>query len=946
MGFAPTVDVHPASDSKHGPATSETSGQNLWHHMTADEAIAVSSSDATTGLSHTEATQRLARFGPNALPEPKSRTLLSVFLSQFKNPLIYLLLIAAVIAAFVGERTDPAVIVAVVLINAIIGTLQEGRAERSLKALRRLASQKTRVIRDGIEQVVEAKALVPGDLLLLSAGDAVPADARLVVGAALQVAEAALTGESLPVTKDLLPQAPDTTLADRRNMIYAGTHVTAGRARGVVVATGVATEVGHIAALAESATESKTPLEARIARFGRTIVFASMGLFGFILVIGLVRDLPMGEVVMVGISQLVGMIPEGLPVAMTIALAVGVQRMVRRGAVVRRLSAVETLGSTTVICTDKTGTLTANEMTVTAIHLPDGRRIQVTGTGYGPDGQLREAGRPVDRSTLPKRANRALDTLLEAAVLCNDAELAPPSESDPRWKPLGDPTEVALLTVAIKAGMIPSDLRAQHLRRAEVPFDADAKMMATQNEGPNGTRVFLKGAPEEVLELCGHVRDGERTVDLSGADRQALRAVTHEMASQALRVLAFAVVEEAEINGKLGFTAFKGKATLLGFMGQIDPPRSEVKEAVARCLGAGIRPVMVTGDHKATGLAIARELGIAAEGQAAVDGRELEAMTDAELAARIDGISVFARVHPAQKLRIVAAYQKKGEVVAMTGDGVNDAPALVRADVGVAMGRTGTDVAKEAAKIVVTDDNFATIVAAIEEGRVVYRNIKKAVLLLFTTSTAEVSVLVLALLFGYPAPFAAVQILWNNLVTEGLITINLIMEPPEGDEMRQRPNSPREPLLGRPLLKRMAIMTPTIIVVTLGWFMWRMSSGVPLLAVQSETFTLLAICEWFNVLNCRSEYQSALTLRVFKNPWLLGGLLIGNLLQVAVIFAPPFNRIFHTTPFDGEVVVALGLLGSVVLWAEEARKFFARRRQRQQDPGAVQTLPPMHGARV
>jgi magnesium-transporting ATPase (P-type) len=886
------------------------------------EAVAAVESDGDGGLSADEARGRLLRFGPNALPKPERRSLLSVFLGQFKSPLIYLLLVAAGIALALGQRSDAAVIFTVVLLNALIGAFQEGRAERSVEALRKLATHKARVVRGGRELIVEAREVVLGDVVVLDAGDAVPADARLLHGAALQIAEAALTGESVPVAKNLEALAPDTLLADRRNMVYAGTHVAAGRARAVVVATGRATEVGHIAALAESAKEPKTPLEQRIAQFGHHIIVASVAMFVTITAIGFARGMPFGEIVMVGISQLVGMIPEGLPVAMTVALAVGAQRMARRRTVVRRLSAVETLGSTTVICSDKTGTLTRNEMTVTALALPDGRELTVTGTGYEPDGKLLEDGRAFDSIPGDVRA------LLEAGALCNDAQLYGPEDSEPRWKPIGDPTEVALVTLAIKGGIVPDELRARWPRRAEIPFDPAAKLMATQHETPEGSRVILKGAPEVVLELCRSARRNGQDVVLDDGARRALRGAADQMAERALRVLAIGVVDGAEIDGRAGLGAFRGRVTLLGLLGQIDPPRSEVKAAVARCREAGIRPVMVTGDHKATGHAIARELGIARAGEAAIDGRELERMSDAELAERIDGISVFARVHPAQKLRIVAAYQKRREVVAMTGDGVNDAPALVEADVGVAMGIAGTEVAKESAQIVIGDDNFATIVAAVEEGRVVYRNIKKAVLLLFSTSAAEVAVLLLAMLLGYPLPFAAVQILWNNLVTEGLITVNLVMEPPEGDEMRRRPTSPDEPLLSRMLLTRMGFMVPAIVASTLGWFIVRTVAGVPEVQVRTETFTLLAICEWFNVLNCRSESKSALTLGVLRNPWLVGGLVIGNLLQVAVVFWSPLGRVFHTVPLSLEGVVELGVVGSLVLWVEELRKLVVRRRDR------------------
>jgi Ca2+-transporting ATPase len=903
------------------------SNERRWHALEAADALASVKSEASAGLSTAEARHRLERFGPNALPEARRRSAATIFLRQFASPLIYLLFAAAGIALALRHTSDAVVIFVVVLLNAVIGAFQEGRAERSLEALRKLASLTARVVRDGQEQLLPARQVVPGDILLLAAGDAVAADARLLQTAALQIAEAALTGESVPVVKDLRPVAPDTPLADRTNMVYAGTHVSAGRARAVVVATGLAAEVGRIASLAEAAQEPPTPLERRIAQFGGYVIVAALAMFVAVLAVGLARGLALGEIAMLGISQLVGMIPEGLPVAMTIALAVGVQRMARRRAVVRRLAAVETLGSTTVICSDKTGTLTRNEMTVTAIHLPDGRELRVTGAGYAPSGTFLEDGREVDVA-----GDEALRELVDAAALCNDGELRGPEPQEPRWKPIGDPTEVALVTLAVKAGRVPGELRARLPRRAEIPFDPAAKLMATQHATPAGSRVLLKGAPEVVIELCRARRCDGRDVALDAPTRAALQAATRRMADAALRVLAFAVVEDAEIDGRAGFEAFRGRAALLGLVGEIDPPRAEVADAVARCRDAGIRPVMVTGDHQATGQAVARALGIARDGDGVVDGRELDRMSDAELDARIESISVFARVHPAQKLRIVDAYQRRREVVAMTGDGVNDAPALVRANVGVAMGITGTEVAKQAAEIVIADDNFATIVAAVEEGRVVYRNIKKVLLLLFSTAAAEVAVLLLAMLLGYPPPFAAVQILWNNLVTEGLITVNLIMEPPEGDEMRQRPVSPDEPLLSRVLLTRMAFMVPAIVISTLGWFALRLAAGVPEAQVRTETFTLLAVCEWFNVLNCRSDRRTAFDLGLLRNPWLLGGLVVSNLLQIAVVFWSPLGRVFHTVPFGLDVVVALGVVGSLVLWLEELRKLAARARARHRAP--------------
>jgi magnesium-transporting ATPase (P-type) len=897
-------------------------GTDAWHALGTQAVLERLGSDAATGLSGPASAQRLAQHGPNALPDAPPRSLLLVFLRQFKSPLIYILFIAAALAASMGHWGDAAVILAVVVVNALIGAYQEGRAERSMAALRRLSALQVRVLRDGHEQALAARELVPGDVLLLAAGDAVGADARLFDAAALAAAEAALTGESVPVAKSVavLPEA--TVLADRRNMVFSGTYITAGRARAVVTATGTHTEVGSIARLTETAEEPKTPLEARIEQFGRYLVAAALALFGVVMLLGLLRGLALADVTMVAISQMVSMVPEGLPVAMTIALAVGMQRMAGRGAIIRRLSAVETLGSTTVICSDKTGTLTRNEMTVSTLWLPDGRSIAVSGVGYAPQGDLTIDGQVVDR------ADPALAALLQAVVLCNDAELIAPQPPTGPWSVLGDPTEAALLVAAAKAGIDMPALRRLSPRIAELPFDSDSKMMATLHADPAARRtVWVKGAAEAVLGLCG--------ADAPAIERA--RAAAEAMAGRALRVLAVASVpgihwaqgagvgSDPGAPAANGFSAFHGHATLLGLIGQIDPPREEVRHAVAQCRAAGIRPIMVTGDHKLTGLAIARELGIAQTGaDRALDGVELERLNEAELLDALPHVAVFARVHPAQKLRIVQALQARGEVVAMTGDGVNDAPALARADVGVAMGITGTEVAKSAAKIVITDDNFATIVGAVEQGRVVYANLKKVILFLFITSIDEVLILLLALLLGYRLPLAAVQILWVNIVTESTLTVNLVMDPADGDEMRRPPVPRDDRLLSAQMLRRVALLVPAAVAATFGWFVWRQADGVAFDVVRTETFTVLAMCQWFNVLNCQSATRSALRLSILRNPWLLGGLGLSVILQAAVLYWAPLGELFHTVPIPVADLLPLVAVASAVLWVEELRKLVAR----------------------
>ena len=876
-----------------------------WHALTVNQVMARLASDPAAGLGTAEADRRRAQNGANTLPSPPRRSMLAIVLRQLKSPLIYILFVAAVLAMALSHQGDAVVILLVVLANAVIGAFQEGRAERSMASLRQLSALHVRVQRDGQESSIAARDLVAGDVLLLAAGDAVGADARLIDASQLQVAEAALTGESVPVSKAVDTLPGETGLADRRNMVFSGTYATAGRGRAVVVAIGVETEVGRIAGMTENATEPQTPLEQRIAQFGRWLVAAALGLFALVVALGLYRQLPWAEVLMVAISQMVSMVPEGLPVAMTIALAVGMQRMAGRGAIIRRLSAVETLGSITVICTDKTGTLTRNEMTVSRLWLPGGIDVSVSGIGYAPEGELSVE----DPATLP---------LLQAAALCNDAQLLPPEDARTQWSVLGDPTEGALIVLAAKAGVNLEKLAHDAPREAELPFDADTGMMATRHrcvDAPH--RVFIKGAPEAVLGLCGA---GD------GALAQAARAVAEAMAGRALRVLAFAVVDDDRLDA--GYGALAGRARLLGLVGQIDPPREEVKVAVAQCRAAGIRPVMVTGDHKLTGLAIARELGIARDADRAVDGAELERMNEADLRSALDRIAVFARVHPAQKLRIVEALQARGEVVAMTGDGVNDAPALARADVGVAMGITGTEVAKSAARVIITDDNFSTIVGAVEQGRVVYGNLKKVILYLFATSIDEVVLLLLALLGGYPLPLAAVQILWINIVTEGTLTVNLVMDPPDGDEMQRKPVPKDDRLVDRSMLGRVLLMSSVAVLVTFGWFVWRLGQQMPIEVVRTETFTLLAMCQWFNALNCQSATRSALALGLLKNKWLLGGLALSMALQALVLYAPSMNTLFHTVPLAADTLWPLVALASSVLWAEELRKLIARRGHR------------------
>lgn len=855
-----------------------------WHARPVEDILREFQVDEKKGLSSLGLPGLLQKYGRNELPDGEASSVIKVFFLQFKSPLIYLLLLASIAAFFLGEFSDGWVILFVVTLNALIGAFQEAKAEKSMRDLKKITKISVRVLRDGREKTIEAGELVPGDIVRFNAGDAVPADIRIIEAHSLEVSEAVLTGESVPVTKSNETVAEKSALGDRIGMLYSGTFITAGRATGVVISTGLATEIGQIAKLTSTVEEPPTPLTLRVAQFSRYLILGSGIMFCLIVGIGLYQGIPFSEIVMISISQVVSLVPEGLPVAMTIAAAVGVQRMAARKTIVRKLSAVETLGSTTIICSDKTGTLTLNKMSVIEVRLWPREVIS----------WVKEVKASDDR----------ICRLFQMAVLCNDARLLGEKE-------LGDPTETALLRGAEKIGIHKEKFGEIYSRVNEIPFESVSKMMATEHNSPDGEGfVALKGAPDSIIELC----------DLSEEDKTGIREMNEQMARNALRVLAFAWVPGGKINGKI--EVFKGRATFLGLLGQMDPPREEVRIAIEECRQAGIRPVMITGDHKSTGLAIAQMIGLAKEGDRAIDGLELETIGD------IDDVVVFARVHPSQKLKLVESFQKKGHVVAMTGDGVNDAPALGKADVGVAMGITGTEVAKEASKIIVTDDNFATIVAAISEGRLVYQNIKKVVLLLFSTSLSELIVLLLALIFGFPAPFAAVQILWNNLVTEGVITVNLIMDPPEGTEMQRAPISRNEPLINRIMLQRMFFIVPTIVLCGFGWFVWRIQSGIDLAVARTETLTMLVVCEWLNVLNCRSEKKSALTWEILKNKWLIGGLVVGNLLHILLVFWHPFGKYFHTVPMDIEVIPRIVLIGSSVLWVEEIRKAIVRARER------------------
>jgi magnesium-transporting ATPase (P-type) len=895
--------------------------KNIWHGMAIGEVLKSFHVDQASGRSSTNVKNLQEKFGFNTLPRQKRRSVFGIFLGQFSSPLIYLLLIASFIAALVGNEKDALVIIVVVILNSLVGAIQEGRAEASLSALRRLTKLKSMVLRDGQLQEINASELVPGDIYQVVAGNGVPTDGRLMEANSLQVSEASLTGESVPISK-FIDRLPDNTvLPDRRNMLYAGTYVTSGRGMVVATATGAANEIGKIAAMTGKASNVKTRLEERIHNFGKKVAFISVAIFFLTFFLGVWHGMKTEEIFMIAVSQMVSIVPEGLPVAMTIALAVGVQRMAKKRTIVRKLSAVESLGSTTVICTDKTGTLTKNEMTVVEVALPapSNLHLRVSGAGYSPRGDFFDAGSGEKIAPTHLGINPSFLSLMTAAICCNDADLIE-LDDGAAYQITGDPTEAALLVCAAKASLDLKEIKSQHPRRAELAFDPKYKMMATEHEHLGCSLIFVKGAPETILSYCARDNpENQRTLD-------RCKKTAENMAKKSLRVLAFGVIEDSQIIEGQGFESLCGRIKYLGLMGQMDPPRDEARLAIDECRGAGIRVIMVTGDHKATALAIGKHLGIATTSESALAGPEIDGLSQDQLSEKLNHICVFARVHPEQKLRIVKSLQSRGQVVAMTGDGVNDSPALAQADVGVAMGLTGTEVAKEASKIIVTDDNFETIVSAVSEGRLVYKNIKKLILFLFVTSIDELMVLLLALFSGFHAPLAAVQILWINLVSESALTASLIMEPMDKGEMRRPPIPPNDPLLDKDMLMRMPFMITASVVSTFGWFITRSSMGVSTSVVQTETFTLLVVCQWFNLLNCRSATESAFTRSILSNPWLVGGLLIANVLHGLVIYWKPLAEFFHTVPIALTSFFAIGLVASLVLWVEEVRKWWVRSR--------------------
>ncbi|MGB5742231.1 MAG: cation-transporting P-type ATPase [Sedimenticolaceae bacterium] len=882
-------------------------GATPWHGMSVDACMRVLGV-GSDGLSEDEASRRLQEHGPNRLEPPKGRSPLVRLMLQFNNVLVYVLLAAAAVTGLLSMWVDTAVIIGVVVINAIVGFLQEGKAERALEAVRNMLSPTAAILRHGQRLSVRAEELVPGDLVLLEAGDKVPADLRLVKATRLQIDEAMLTGESVPASKAELEVADDALLGDRKCMAYSGTFVTGGQAKGLVVETAEATELGRINAMLTDVQTLETPLTKQMDQFGRWLTAAILVIAGATFAFGMLTpDIPghsMVDLFMATVGLAVAAIPEGLPAIVTITLAIGVQRMAKHKAIIRRLPAVETLGAVTTICSDKTGTLTRNEMMVQAVVTP-GSRVVVKGTGYDPEGEL----------TAETGNTEKVADLAEAALLCNDASLV---ERSGRWQIEGDPTEGALVTLAARANIDPAAVRARAPRYNVIPFDPAYRYMATLHGGDSETVAIVKGAPEVLLPRCAS--DGHQPVD-----REHWEDEIERLAAQGMRTLA--VARKTLISGQqcLDHADVESGLQLLGVVGIMDPPRDEAIEAVAVCHEAGVRVKMITGDHALTARSIATQIGIG-NGSDVLTGAEIDAMDDAALQAAAVDIDVFARTNPEQKLRLVTALQARGELVAMTGDGVNDAPALKRADVGTAMGVKGTEVAKQSAEMVLADDNFASIARAVKEGRTVYQNLRKSIQFILPTNGAQAGVIVAAILFGLTLPITPVQILWVNMVTAVTLALTLAFEPPERDIMHRPPRNASTPILDRFLLWRVGLVSSVLIVGTVGVFLWELQRGEPLEASRTAAINALVMGQVFYLLSVRQDTAAGwLPRNLGGNRWIYASIAAVVGLQLLFTYWGPMTTLFGTAPIDAPAWLWAVMVGLLVFFAVESEKAWRRR---------------------
>lgn len=900
---------------------------HAWHGMPPAEAGGILNVNIHTGLSSREAGVRQKQLGANTVPVRRGTPPWLHFLRQFHQPLVYILLAAVAVTAALGEWVDAVVIFSIVLFNAVAGFLQEARAETAIRALAGMIATDATVRRDGKKRRIPAEELVPGDIVLLKSGDRVPADLRLLKARWLHVDESPLTGESLPVEKQTEALPVETVLADRKNLAFAGTFVTSGQAEGMVCTIGAQTETGRIAGLIDSTPELSSPLTKQIAHFSRLVLRIILGLAAATFVLGVARGESPSGMFMAAVALAVGAIPEGLPAAVTIVLAIGVSRMAKRRAIIRRLPAVETLGSTTVICSDKTGTLTENQMTVREL-FAGGKLYEFAGTGYEPKGSI-----TTDGAAVAMPAAEAMLECLRAGVLCNDTQIA---HDDGRRKVHGDPTEAAMTVAAEKAGLIPADLH-QHAPRVDmIPFESGHMFRATLHQTDHGRVIYMAGAIEALLDRCTDAAgDSGAVVPL---DQAAVRNAAAAMAGRGLRVLILTRRLVDKHHAQLRHAHVAGDLTFLGLEGMIDPPRAPVIEAIRHFRDAGITVKMITGDHLLTASAIAGQIGLqSADGQtplAALTGADLEKLSDADLPAAADRTSVFARVAPEQKLRLVKALQARGHIVAMTGDGVNDAPALKQADIGIAMGISGTDVAKGAASMILTDDNFASIQAAVEEGRGVFDNLTKFIVWIIPTNLGESLMLLSAILMGLPLPLLPLQLLWINL-TDTLLGLSLAFEPKDGDVMNRPPRPPKQPLLPWPLIRRAGLVSFIMVGGGLGLFLWELHVEQAGLAVaRTVTVNVIVLIQIVYLFNCRSLRQTPFTIGLFTNRWLIAGVLGMAAAQLFYTCSPVMHRLFHSAAISGASWLRIAGVAALVFIAVEAEKWFRFRR------GPAATAPP------
>lgn len=870
----------------------------MWHTRPAEDAVREFKT-STEGLSEAESEARLTECGFNELKKRKGRGVISIFSDQFKELLVVVLIAATVISFFLGETTDGYIILIIIIINAFMGLAQEYKAEKAIERLKELASPVATVMREKEVKDIPAKEIVPGDVIILESGDFIPADGRLFESSYLNVEEAPLTGESVPSLKviEVLPDAP---LADRENMVYMGTNVTSGRGKAIVTATGMNTEMGKIAEVIQSMEREKTPLQEKLENFSKYLTGGIAGFCALIFVLGTVRGEPVFEMFLTAVSLAVAAIPEGLPAIVTIVLALGVQRMIKQNALMRRLKAVETLGSATIICSDKTGTLTRNEMMVSQIYVNQ-TMYTVTGWGYSEKGSFRARGEKREREGGEGNLDESLSLVLEIGALCNDAYVGDTV--------VGDPTEAALIVSAAKAGLIKEELEKQFERVKEMPFSSERKRMTTINRRDGGFRVFTKGAPDIMLDLCTQVLEGGIPTPLTEEKKKEILSVYDKMASKALRALAMTYKDIPDIPEQ--DEIIEQDLIFAGIQGMRDDPRPEVEDAIVMCNEAGIQSMMITGDFKATAVAIAEEVGITGK---ALTGQELDALSDEELAQHIEDIGVVARVSPEHKTRIVEALKEKGHIVAMTGDGVNDAPSLKKADIGIAMGITGTDVAKEAADMVLTDDNFASIVKAVEEGRHIYDNIIKFIYFLLCCNVGEIFVLFFAIILGFPRPLIPIQILWINLITDGFPALALGVDPPEEGIMKRNPRDPKESIFTKGRGKSIVEVGLLMSVLVLTGFHF---FGENAAHARTLAFSILVFVQLAHTFNSRSEKRSIFDVGLFSNKYLAGAVLLSVGLQAAVVYVPVLQPLFETVSLEmGDWILILVLSSAVIIFGE------------------------------